>query len=47
MVSLTALRQIDEVGGGDRHLVEEELNFDVSHRGFANGGRIAHLEGFK
>ena len=37
---LTALREVDEVGGGAGHAVQEELDLDVTHAGRKRGGRV-------
>ena len=42
---LTALREIDEVGGRAGHAVQEELDLDVTHAGGQRGGRVGDREG--
>ena len=37
-----ALRELDEVASGDRHLVGEELDLDVAERGLEERGRVGH-----
>lgn len=36
------LGEVDEVGGGDRHLVEEDLTFDVAHGRGKRCNRVGH-----
>ena len=36
------LGEVDEVGGGDGHLVEEDLTFDVAHGRGKRCNRVGH-----
>ena len=38
----TAVGQIDEIGCGDRHLLEVDLTLDHSKRGVESGDRVGH-----
>jgi len=42
-VVVAGLAQVDEVGGGDRHLAEEDLGLEAPHGGVELGNRVWHF----